>query len=337
MAPIKFSKVKELLNKQANIIITSHLNPDGDAIGSSLAMYNFLLQKNHNISVITPNEYPAFLAWMPNSDKILIYEHQQEKALELLNNADIVFCLDFNSIQRAEKFSEPLKNSGAIKILIDHHTPSEDNFDYIISTVKTSSASELVYDFIVDLGEKHLINKSIAECIYVGIVTDTGSFSYLCNYEKTYLIIAELIKLGVDCEHIHRLVYDTFSENRLRLLGYCLSEKLKVLDEFHTAYIYLSIDDLKKFNYQVGDTEDVVNYALSIKNVNFAVIFIERKKLIRLSFRSKGEFLVNEFAKKHFEGGGHKNAAGGNSYLSLEQTVKKFEELLPQYRKQLIY
>jgi len=334
---IKLSKVKELLNKPSNIIITSHLNPDGDAIGSSLAMYNFLLQKNHNVSVITPNEFPAFLAWMPNSDKILIYKHQQEKALELLNNADIVFCLDFNSIQRAEKFAEPIKNSGAIKILIDHHTQSEDNFDYVISTVKTSSTSELVYDFIVDLGEKHLINKSIAESIYVGIVTDTGSFSYLCNYEKTYLIVAELIKLGVDCEHIHRLVYDTFSENRLRLLGYCLSEKLRVLDEFHTAYIYLSAEDLKKFDYQVGDTEDVVNYALSIKNINFAVIFIERKKLIRLSFRSKGEFLVNEFAKKHFEGGGHKNAAGGNSYLSLEQTVKKFEELLPQYRRQLNY
>lgn len=337
MTHIKFSKVKELLNRPSNIIITSHLNPDGDAIGSSLAMYNFLLQKNHNVSVIVPNEYPAFLAWIPNSDKILVYEHQQEKALELLNNADIVFCLDFNSIKRAEKFSEPLKNSDAIKILIDHHPQPEDNFDYIISSVKTSSASELVYDFIVDLGEKHLINKSIAECIYVGIVTDTGSFSYLCNYEKTYLIVAELIKLGVDGEYIHRLVYDTFSENRLRLLGYCLSEKLRVLDEFHTAYIYLSAEDLKKFDYQVGDTEDVVNYSLSIKNINFAVIFIERKKLIRLSFRSKGEFFVNEFAKKHFEGGGHKNAAGGNSYLSLGQTVKKFEELLPQYRRQLNY
>ena len=337
MTHIKFSKVKELLNRPSNIIITSHLNPDGDAIGSSLAMYNFLLQKNHNVSVIVPNEYPAFLAWMPTCHNILIYERQQEKALELLNNADIVFCLDFNSIKRAEKFAEPIKNSGAIKILIDHHTQSEDNFDYVISTVKTSSTSELVYDFIVDLGEKHLINKSIAECIYVGIVTDTGSFSYLCNYEKTYLIVAELIKLGVDCEHIHRLVYDTFSENRLRLLGYCLSEKLRVLDEFHTAYIYLSAEDLKKFDYQVGDTEDVVNYSLSIKNINFAVIFIERKKLIRLSFRSKGEFFVNEFAKKHFEGGGHKNAAGGNSYLSLGQTVKKFEELLPQYRRQLNY
>ncbi|MBE9481881.1 MAG: bifunctional oligoribonuclease/PAP phosphatase NrnA [Bacteroidetes bacterium] len=337
MTPIKFSKVKELLNKPSNIIITSHLNPDGDAIGSSLAMYNFLLQKNHNVSVIIPNEYPAFLAWMPNCNRILIYEHQQEKALELLNNADIIFCLDFNSFQRVEKFSESLKNSDAIKILIDHHPQPEDNFDYIISTVKTSSASELVYDFIVDLGEKHLINKTIAECIYVGIVTDTGSFSYLCNYEKTYLIIAELIKLGVNGEHIHSLVYDTFSENRLRLLGYCITEKLKVLNEFQTAYIYLSADDLKEFNYQVGDTEDVVNYPLSIININFAVLFIERKNLIRLSFRSKGEFLVNKFAKKHFKGGGHRNAAGGNSYLSLEQTLKKFEELLPQYRKQLIY
>ncbi|MCD4746192.1 MAG: bifunctional oligoribonuclease/PAP phosphatase NrnA [Bacteroidales bacterium] len=329
-------EIKELLNTSKNIVITTHKNPDGDAIGSSLAMYLFLTKKGHNADIIVPDKYPSYLKWMPANDKILVYNDKPKKCNTLIERADVIFCLDYNSIPRVDQVAEPLKKSKGIKILIDHHVlPESNSFNHIISTVNTSSTAELIYELFVDLGEKHLIDKEIAECIYVGIITDTGSFSFACNNEKTYLVTAELIKAGIKCDNIHTLVYDTFSENSLRLLGYCLTERLKVFKEFSTAYIYLTKEDLKKFKYKIGDTENVVNYGLSIKGIKFAVFFTERKDRIRISLRSKGDFSVNEFAQKHFEGGGHKNASGGNSYISLTDTLKKFEDLLPEYSEQL--
>jgi phosphoesterase RecJ-like protein len=229
----------------------------------------------------------------------------------------------------------PVKNSNAKRILIDHHPQPENDFDVKISTIETSSTSELIYEFFIEHDGKELIDKKIAECLYTGIVTDTGSFSYSCNFEKTYLVIAELIKLGIDGENIHRLIYDTYSEDRMRLLGYCLSNKLRVFPELHTAYIHITKDELSRYNYKVGDTEGIVNFALAIQGISLAILLTERDNLIRLSFRSKGNFSVNNFARSYFEGGGHRNAAGGNSYLSMENTLIKLEELLKKHKSEL--
>jgi len=282
-----------------------------------------------------PNHYPAFLSWLPGNKDILIYKDDKTEAKKLVKEADIIFCLDFNTLRRLESLFKPINQSNATKVLIDHHPQPDNGFAFMISQVETSSTSELIYNFICELGDKSLIDKDIAECLYTGIITDTGSYSYNCNYENTYLISAELIKIGVDGEYIHRLVYDTYSEDRMRLLGYCLSKKLKVLKDLYTAYIFLTKEELQQFNFQVGDTEGVVNYALAINGIHFAVLITEKENFIRLSFRSKGDFSVNSFARKYFEGGGHKNAAGGNSYLAMDQTVKKLEELLVKYKDQI--
>ncbi len=334
---LDYSVVAKTLKKSKNILITSHTNPDGDAIGSSLALYSLFSKLGYNVNVCIPNNIPEFLQWITNCEKILIYKKESVKAKKIVEEAEIIFCLDYNDLHRLENMSEPIINSKAIKILIDHHPKVENDIDYRFSTTETSSTAELIYEFIRGIGYENLIDKEIAECIYVGIITDTGSLSYLCNYQSTYLIIAKLIGLGIDGKRIHQLVYDTFSENRLRLLGYSLCEKLKVLKEFSTAYIYLSKSDLKKFKYQVGDTEGLVNYALSIKGIQFAALFTERENVVRISFRSKENFRVNEFASKHFEGGGHNNAAGANSYISLNETIEKFENLLIEYKSRLRY
>jgi phosphoesterase RecJ-like protein len=322
------NKIKELIQDRKRIAIITHANPDGDALGASLALYGILIQQKHQVTVVSPNEFPSFLAWMPYSEKVVIHKKDPVKASKIINNADIIFCLDFNDIKRIEKMEKDYTRSKAIKILIDHHLDTLKFTDYTLSETKTSSTSEIVYDLLIDLNKKSLINKSVAECLYVGIVTDTGSFSYSCNYQKTYLIIAELFNLGIDGERIHQLVYDTYSENRLRLLGYCLSEKLKVFHKYHTAYISLTKADLKKFNYKIGDTEGVVNYALSIDGVSMAALFMERDGNIKISMRSAGNISVNDICRKYYYGGGHRNAAGGNSYKSMKETLKDFKKLL---------
>ncbi|MCX6231373.1 MAG: bifunctional oligoribonuclease/PAP phosphatase NrnA [Bacteroidetes bacterium] len=330
------SSIKELLKEKRNILIVSHSNPDGDAIGSSLALYNYFLLKKQSVNVIVPNQFPEFLAWMKGSEKILTYNTQKKLCEELINNAEIIFFLDFNSLKRLEKLQDVVRNAKSIKVLIDHHLqPELESFDFAFSEVKVSSTSELIYDFISALGDEKLINADVASCLYVGIMTDTGSYSYSCNYEKTYKITASIIKTGVDAEEIHHLVYDTFSENRLRLLGYCLSERLTVIAERSTAYIALSKAELKRFNYQVGDTEGVVNYALSINKINLAALFTERDGAVRISFRSKGEVDVNVFARTYFEGGGHMHASGATSYLSLADTIKKFEQSINDFAEVL--
>jgi len=267
---------------------------------------------------------------MPSCSKILVDEKEHDKVSDVIANAEIIFCLDFNDLKRMDSVGEVYTRSKAVKILIDHHLEPSHFTDHAISIQETSSTSELVYDFILELGKKHLINKDVAECLYVGIATDTGSFSFACNYSKTFEIVAELIRLGIDGEHIHRLVYDTYSEDRMRLLGYCLSDKLEVFPEYHTAYISLTKEDLDKFNYKIGDTEGVVNYALSIEGVTLAALFMERDGNIKVSMRSKGIASVNDICKKYYEGGGHHNAAGGNSYISMPETLKGFEKLLPE-------
>lgn len=324
--------IQTLLTGLKNVVITTHSNPDGDALGSSLALAALLRQIGKDVKVLVPNDYPSFLAWMPGISEVIIYKRNVKVCRQAAKEADLIFCLDYNCLARTEKMQEIFALSTAKKVLIDHHLqPATEEFDLMISKIDTTSTSELVYVFMEAMGYKDLITKEMAELIYVGLITDTGSFSYACNYERVYHITAELIKIGVDGEKVHRLVYDTYSENRMRLLGYCLSERLTVLNKYGTAYIVLSKEDLKRFQYQIGDTEGVVNYALSINGVSMAVLFTEKDNLIRMSFRSKGNFSVNEFVRKHFDGGGHRNAAGGNSYLGLEETVKKFESLLPEF------
>ncbi len=331
MAPIDYSVIKDLLSEKRKILITSHVNPDGDALGSCLAMYHFLVKMGHETSVMLPNDFPDFLEWMPAAEKIMICDADKIACTKLFQEADIIFSLDYNAPSRLGLATEAFKASTAIKIMIDHHTePQTHVYNHVYSTKEVSSTSELIFDLIQQCGPE-LLDLQIAECIYTGIMTDTGSFSYACNYEKTFRIVAELYKAGIDGVAINRLVYSTFSESRLRLLGYALSKKLEVLPEFSTAYISLTLDELKRYQFKVGDTEGLVNYALSIKGIRFAILFTEREDKIRLSLRSAGNFSVNDFARKHFEGGGHMNAAGGDSFESMDKTIEKFVRLLPEY------
>ncbi len=330
--------IRDRILQASNIVIVTHTNPDGDAIGSSLGFYLFLLKFNPaaKIRIIVPNDFPSFLKWMPAVKNIRIYQDNDVEAILEIQEADLCFCLDFNALKRTDKLSSFLEESKAQKILIDHHPQPDPNFDIMVSNIASSSTSELIYDVINGLGGKELMDEDIASCLYVGIMTDTGSFSYSCRRPETYLVVAELIRLGIDSELIHRKIYDTYSENRMRLLGFCLSERLKVLKDFHTAYIFLTLDDLNRFNHQNGDTEGVVNYALSIEGIVFAVLFTEKESKIRISMRSKGEFSVNDFARAHFQGGGHKNASGGDSFTSMRETLNYFESVLGNYQDQLI-
>jgi phosphoesterase RecJ-like protein len=332
---LDFSEIKELLTPNKKIAIVSHTNPDGDSMGSSLGLFHFLKAYGCEPVVVVPNEYPDFLAWMPGEESILLCTKDKKRAKKTLAEADIIFCLDHNAPSRVGEMEETFKKAGGIKIMIDHHVnPDLNAYDFTFSTTQTSSTSELIFDMMSQLAPQ-LINKTISECIYVGIMTDTGSFSYSCNSEKTFRTVAELFKNGIDGVKIHRLVYDTFSEMRLRLLGYCLSEKLVVLPEFHTAYIWLTRDELDRFEFKTGDTEGVVNYALGIKGIKFAALFTEKENKIRISFRSTGNFEANTFARTHFEGGGHKNAAGGDSFVPMKETLEKFEKLLVEYKDKL--
>jgi phosphoesterase RecJ-like protein len=316
-------------------LITTHSNPDGDAIGASLALAAYLKKKNHTVQVMIPDPYPDFLAWMDGHEDILIFNTMKSDCIQAINHAEMIIAADYNNLGRLNDAAPLVRQSKAVKVLIDHHLNPSDEFDHLISISKISSTSELVYNFIEEMGDLHLLDKSIAECIYAGIITDTGSLSYSCNYVKTYLIMAELFRLGIDGEHLHRLIYDTYSEKRLRLLGYSISDQLIVLPGFHTAYITLSKEDLQRFDHQIGDTEGVVNYALSIKGINLAALFMERDGIVKVSFRSKGKFAVNTLASQYFNGGGHRNAAGANCTTTLDETIRKFLEILPLFQSTL--
>lgn len=333
----KISEIREIINKSKRIIVTTHTNPDGDAIGSSLAMFHYLRQAGKEVHIIVPNKYPEFISWLPGNEEIIIFENERKRSLEILDKAEAVFCLDYNAIKRSGNMQEVLAAAKAVKIMIDHHPDPESNdFDYLYSTTETSSTAELLYVFFSELDASFRASSDIATCLYVGIMTDTGSFSFSCNRPETFSVTASLLETGIDAAFIHRMVYDTFSEDRLRLLGYSLAEKLIVRHDMATAYIALSRDELKRFNFRVGDTEGIVNYALSMKGIVLAILLTEKNGRIRLSFRSKGNFSVNMLAREHFKGGGHKNAAGGDAYDTLENTIAKLEQLLPLYEKSLL-
>jgi bifunctional oligoribonuclease and PAP phosphatase NrnA len=336
MRELNVEELRKFLSTPRKISITTHHKPDGDAMGSSLGLYNYLLLKGHDVTVVTPNDYPEFLQWLPGVDKVIDFEKSPEKATELISSCEVLFCLDFNTTRRVEKFEPVLLLARGTKVLIDHHLSPESFCDYTYSYPDACATCELVYDFICSLGDRAHINKNVAECLYTGIMTDTGSFRFSTMKASTHRIIADLIEAGAENYKIHEAVYDNNTLDRLRLLGFCLKEKLKVLPELSTAYITVSRKELSEYNHQTGDTEGIVNYALAIKGVRLAAFFAERKDEVKISFRSKDNFSVKDLAEKHFMGGGHKNASGGRSNLSLEETARKFEEVLAQYRNELV-
>jgi phosphoesterase RecJ-like protein len=323
-----FSKFRKLLKNTQKIVIVTHWSPDGDAIGSSLGLYHFLLKLGKKVRVIVPNAYPDFLHWMPGNKYVLNFQENESKCVKLLEEAELVFTLDFNSYKRLEKLGGVLEKIGAKKVLIDHHQQPDDYPDYYFHDAEACSTCELIFDFITGLGEKKLIDRKIAACLYTGLMTDTGSFRYPCVNYRTHLILSELLKTGIRPSEIHSAVYDNYSLDRLKLLGFALNEKLKLVPGFPVAYFTLTEKELDKFNYQKGDIEGLVNYPFSIKGIQVCALLNETEDYVKMSFRSKGKIDMNKFARDHFKGGGHINAAGGKSVADLASTERKFVELV---------
>ena len=329
-----FSDFKKIISKSKTISIVTHVNPDGDAMGSSLGLYHYLKGKGKQVKVIIPNAFPDFLAWMPASKQAMVFEEKEALVKKQISKSDLIFILDFNHYKRIDLLGEYIRNAPGKKILIDHHQKPDSVFDFYFHDVKASSTCELVYDFIGGIDATNAIDKKGANCLYTGIMTDTGSFRFSSTTQKTFQVAAALILAGAKKATIYNQVYDDYTENRLKLLGYCLYEKLVFVPHYKVAYMALSEAELKKFEFKKGDTEGIVNYALSVGGVDLSAFFSEKDGAIRISFRSK-IFDVNQFARDHFNGGGHINAAGAKSLLSMEETVARFLELLPLYKTAL--
>jgi phosphoesterase RecJ-like protein len=319
------------------IIITTHQKPDGDAMGSSLALYHFFKSLGHEPTVVSATNWADFLDWMPGVDKVIDFEKFRDKAVKVIEEADLMFCLDFNIFHRTKNLEPFLANAKCTKVLIDHHQqPDEASFDFGISITEKSSTCEMVYDFIVDAGCVAKLDQNIATCIYTGVMTDTGSFRFPITSGAVHALVADLKnRTGFDHTIIHEKIYDNFLEERLRFLGNALLYRLEVFYEFNTAIMVIPKQDILKFHIKTGDTEGLVNYLLSIEGIRFGALLIDRDEERKWSFRSKGNFDVNLFARTHFEGGGHKNAAGGRSSDTLDGTAKKFKQVLNQYIEQL--
>lgn len=328
--------LKALLASPKKIVIIPHKNPDGDAIGSSLGLYHYLKKHGHEALIIAPNDYPHFLKWMPGEKSIIKFDSDTQPATEKIQEADLIFTLDFNSLGRIGDMEETVTACSAVFVMIDHHQQPDDYAKFTYSDVAMSSTCQMIYHFIEKLEDADLIDDDIATCLYTGIMTDTGSFRFASTTSLTHKVVAGLIEKGANSARIHNKVYDTNSTNRLHLLG-CALNNLVVLKEYRTAYITLSRQELLKFDFKKGDTEGFVNYGLSLEGIIFAIIFIEdqQEDYIKISLRSKGDFSVNQFSRKHFNGGGHDNAAGGRSDLSMQATINKLMELLPQYKTEL--
>lgn len=334
---LSITEIKDLLATPQKIVITTHHKPDGDAMGSSLGLYAYLIQLGHHVKVITPTDYPYFLHWLPNNSDVIIYTEQTAHAAELVENAALIFCLDFNTLSRINELGELVRASDAYKIMIDHHLDPEDFDDYRHWSINACAAAQLVYEFIVDeLNDGVMLNKDIATCLYTGIMTDSGSFRFPSATSAVYRIAADLIDAGAEHWKIHQLVYDNATENRLRFLGHCISNKLEILREYNTAIITVTQQELKNYKIVTGDTEGIVNYALSVNGIRLAAFIIERTDKVKLSLRSTGDFPANEICKKYFNGGGHRNAAGGVSSKDLPATVVEFKEILKEYKTQLL-
>ncbi|MDT8347040.1 MAG: bifunctional oligoribonuclease/PAP phosphatase NrnA [Flavobacteriaceae bacterium] len=329
--------LKERLSKPQKIAVVGHKNPDGDAVGSCLALAQVLKKLKHQVQVIFPDAFPYFLNFLPETNRCLYYDQQPSEVSQCIDEASLIFTLDFNDLKRVGDLSLVLSQAKADFVMIDHHIAPADYARFTYSDIRSSSTAEMVYHFLYKMDALSFIDASVADCLYTGIMTDTGSFRFPNTSAETHRIIADLIDKGAQKVRVHESVYDVNSPERIQLLG-CALQNLRLLSDFRTAYISLSQEELDRYHYQKGFTEGFVNYGLSIENIVFAILFSENKRenMIKISFRSKGNFSVNNFARAHFEGGGHQNAAGGKSTLSLEDTIKKCVSLLPDYKQQLL-
>ena len=334
---LDLAALSDLLKQPQKIVITTHHKPDGDAMGSSLGLYNYLIQQGHHAKVIAPTDYPDFLSWLPGNEDVIVYTENQEQAAVLIAEAKLIFCLDFNALSRINEMGDLVGASDAYKVMIDHHLEPADFDDYRHWDINACATAQLVYDFIVnELKHKELVNKDVATCLYTGIMTDSASFRLPNTTSTVHRIVADLIDAGAVNWRIHELVYNNASEGRLRFLGHCLANCLEVLPEYNTAIIAVSKQDLERFDVETGDTEGVVNYALSMASIKLAAFIVERTDRVKLSLRSKGEFPANEICKEYFDGGGHRNAAGGHSDAPLADVIEQFKQILPEYKKLLI-
>ncbi|MEO5600803.1 MAG: bifunctional oligoribonuclease/PAP phosphatase NrnA [Cyclobacteriaceae bacterium] len=327
---------KAFLTAPRRVLIVTHFKPDADALGSSLGLAAYLKKKNHVVTVITPSDYPDFLSWMPGNSEVVIFNRDKMKAFEQrIQESEIIFCLDFSSLKRINELGEMIEKATAKKVMIDHHLDPENFADFNQWDGTAASTAELVYRLIKELGDDYLVDADIANCLYAGLMTDTGGFRHANTNKNVFDTAGALVGHGADPFLVSKLIYETNTLERMRLMGFVLNEKLQVIPEYRTAYIALNAEDLRKYSSQTGDTEGLVNFGLSVKGVRLSVLISERKENIKLSFRSLGEFSVNDMARKHFEGGGHKNAAGGQTTLTFQETLKKFLDLLPTYRNEL--
>jgi phosphoesterase RecJ-like protein len=319
-----------LLHQPKKLVITTHQKPDADAMGSSLALGHYLRKRGHHVTIISPTNWADFVNWMPGTAEVINYEQQQQRANQLLSEADMLFCLDFNIFYRTKSMTSSLASMTCTKVLIDHHQePDEASFDFGVSDTTKSSTSEMIYDFIVGAGDADLIDQEMASCIYAGVVGDTGSFRFSSTHAGVHTLVADLKTRGLDHGRVHEGLYDNFLETRLRFIGHVLLNRLEIFYEYNTALIAIPKSDLVQFNIRTGDTEGLVNYPHSIQGIRFTAIVIDRDEERKWSFRSKGQFDCNTFARTYFEGGGHYNAAGGRSGQSLSDTVDTFKSLLP--------
>ena len=327
-------RLKNELSKPRRIVITTHQGPDGDAMGSSLALYLFLKKRGHDATVIVPNDYPEFLHWMPSNAEVVNFMRQRAFAEELVEKADFVFHMDYNVLGRSADMTRFLYKCKAKRVLIDHHPDPEMPCRLMFSETEVSSTCELLF-CILKRWDYNTIDRDIATCLYTGVMCDTGSFSYRSASAQTFLVAAELMRYGIDREKIYEEIYDNYSENRTRLMGYCLNEKLEVFPQYRTALISLNLEEQRRFGFVIGDTEGFVNMPLSIKGLRFSAFFLEKEDKTKMSFRSKGNFSVNDFSKTHYGGGGHINAAGGDSKRPMNELIQQFRELLVTYEKEL--
>lgn len=334
MKPIQ--EIYALLDKPLTIVVTMHQKPDPDAMGSSLALAAVLKKLGHRVTVISPTNWPEFLKWMPGARQVIDYEAFTDKATTALDAAEWIFCLDFNALHRTKHMAAKLAASGAVKVLIDHHQQPETSvFAYGISDTSKSSTSEMIYDLVVGGGYADLIDEDIAACLYAGIIGDTGSFRFAATSAAVHEMVADLKKRGLNHTRVHEYLYDNFLEDRLRFIGHVLLHRMEVFYEYNTALIAIPKNDLLRYNIRTGDTEGLVNYPLSIQGIKMAALVIDRDEERKWSFRSKGDFDVNSFARKYFNGGGHFNASGGRSSVSLNDAVIQFKKAMKENEIQL--
>ncbi len=324
-----------LARENMRIVLMAHTNPDGDAIGSATAWGRQLKRLGHTVHIIAPNKYPYFLDWMPGIDEVIIHRNEPERAEQLASEADAIFCMDFNGIGRLEALGEAINNNkNAVRVLIDHHLSPNEHYDIRFSHPESCSTAFLVYSLICELFGKQHITREIAECLYVGMMTDTGNFSYSFLTPALYRAVADLVETGIDIPHLYNSVYNSYSPQRAHLYGYVMNRKMKFMRNNTVAYMSLDEKEMRRFRFQQGDSEGFVNYPLTVGKMKMSAMFLAHSKFIRISLRSRGDVDVNLFARRYFEGGGHKNAAGGKSFVSMDETIENFKRAVDEFARE---